>query len=480
MSAGVAKKDKTYLHVVVFLALVASGWLIPPIAPITSEGMHLLGVFVAAVYGWSMTTDVWPSFLTLLIIPFTGLLDINGFLAVSWGSDTVLFIVLLFVFVAFMEATGTTTFVAAYLMTRKILVGHPWRLIFMIFMCAYILSTFCGNFPGMLITWGFIYKICDVLDYKPFDKFANLLIFGVAVMGALSLSAVPWANNALVILNAYMASSGQTVNYMHYLAYSLPVGVFSILGYMLICKFIFRLDVSKLKDLDPSIFDKSDLHLTTERKITLASLLVLIIILVVPSLLPVDNIIHAISAQMGLSLKAILLFTVLGLIRIQGKPVFNFGELATRGVPWNMVMMTAGILTFVSLLGDEKTGISAFLGKVLTPLFTDSSVVFFFLLTLIITIFLTNFMINMVVAIIMITATMPIAASLGVDSLQIVYLITISCTIAFMLPAASAASCCLFANTKWVRAKDVYKYSVPTILMMAIVALGWNFILFMF
>lgn len=176
------------------------------------------------------------------------------------------------VFVAFMESTGTTTYVAAYLLTRKMLQGHPWRLIFMIFLVAWILSTLCGNLPGMLITWGFIYKICAILEYKPFDKFANLMIFGVAVMGALSLSTAPWHGNALVILNAYMASSGATINYAHYLAYTIPVGIFSILGFMVLCKYVFRLDVSKLQNLDPNVFDKKDTILTTERKITLISL----------------------------------------------------------------------------------------------------------------------------------------------------------------------------------------------------------------
>lgn len=480
MSTAAVKRDKTILHVIVFFVIAALGWIIPAPAPITGEGMHLISVFIAAIYGWSVTTEVWPSLATLILIPFTGMVTLQEFLANSWGSDTVWFIVLLFVLVAFMEATGTTTYVAAFLMTRKFLAGHPWRLIFMIFVVAWLLSTFCGNFPGMLITWGFIYKICDVLGYKPFDKFANLLIFGVAVMGALSLSAVPWANNALVILNAYMATTGAQINYLHYLAYSVPFGLFSILGYLAICKYIFRLDVSKLKNLDPNIFGSAELKLTPERKITLVALTALILILVVPSLLPAGNPIRWISDTLGLSMKAALVFLVLSLIKVKGEYVFKFGELATKGVPWNMVMMTCGIMTFVGLLGSEKAGIGAFLGQVLTPVFQGRSIIVFCLLTAAITVFITNFMINMVVAIIMITATLPICASLGVDQLQIVYLITITCTIAFVLPPASAASCCLFANTKWVRAKDVYKYSVPTIIWLTFVALAWNYILFLF
>ncbi len=86
----------------------------------------------------------------------------------------------------------------------------------------------------------------------------------------------------------------------------------------------------------------------------------------------------------------------------------------------------------------------------------------------------------MVVAVIMIAAVVPISATLGIPALQVVYLITIVCTIAFMLPAASAASCVLFANTAWIKAKDIYLYSVPTIILLAVIALVWNIILFMF
>lgn len=93
MSNVAMKKDKTILHVVVYCVIAALGWFIPPIEPITAEGMHLLGVFIAAIYGWSVTSEVWPSFLTLILLPFTGLVNLSQFMAISWGSDTILFIV---------------------------------------------------------------------------------------------------------------------------------------------------------------------------------------------------------------------------------------------------------------------------------------------------------------------------------------------------------------------------------------------------
>ena len=477
---GTEKKDRNLLYFVIYCIIASLGWIIPPVDPITPAGMHLLGVFLAAVVAWTVTAEPWPSFLTIVLIPFTGITDLAGLLSSSWGSDIGFFLVLLFAYVAFMESTGTTTYIAAYLMTRKFLVGHPWRLIFMIFLTAWVLSTFCSNFPGMLITWGIIYKICQILGYKPFDKFPTLLIFGVAVMGALSLSTVPWANNAIVILGAYMKMTGNMVNFGHYLLYTIPYGLSVIFAYMLMCKYLFKLDVSKLRELDPNVFTEEELRLTAERKITLVSLVVFILILLVPSLMPLDSPVRAVSDTMGLSLKVALLFVVLSLIKVDGKKVFEFGKLAVKGVPWNMIIMVVGILSFVMLLGSPEAGISAFLGKVFTPIFAGKSVILFFILVALITIFLTNFMINMVVAIIMISATLPIATSLGIDPIQIVYLITVCCTIALLLPAASPASSVLFANTQWVRAKDVYKYGIPTVLMMALFALLWNVLIFLF
>ena len=481
MSAEEKKKDFRLLHVAVYLMIVGLFFfVIPPIAPITKPGMCLLGVFFAAIFGWSITPDIWPSLLTFVLLPFTGLVNLTGVLSLTWGTDTFLMIILMMTFVAYLETSGTTSYVASFLMSRKMLVGHPWRFIFMLFLIAYLISSFCGNFPGMLITWSFVYSISRELEYKPYDKFPSLLIFGIAVMGALSLSAVPWANNALVILNSYAASSGTAINYGHYLAYSVPYGIFSILAFMAICKFIFRLDVSKLKNFEPGFIDKKDLQLTAERKIALCSLAAVIIMYLVPSLLPTTNVIRVVSDQMGLGLKLVLLFMILGLIRVDHKPICNFPKLASRGVPWGMLMMCVGIFSFVGLLGSKDAGISAYLAQTLTPVFQNGGVVFLFFITVVVTLVLTNFMINMVVAVIMISAVVPIAASLGINSLQIVYLITIVCTIAFALPAASAASCVLFANTEWVRPKDVYKYCIPTIIALALVAVIWNVILFMF
>lgn len=109
MSASVAaKKDFTWLFVFIYLAIVALFFfVIPPIAPITEAGMRLLGVFIAAIFGWSIAqTEIWPSLLTFILLPFVGLTNLPGILGLTWGTDTFLIIIFMMILVGFLESSG--------------------------------------------------------------------------------------------------------------------------------------------------------------------------------------------------------------------------------------------------------------------------------------------------------------------------------------------------------------------------------------
>lgn len=475
-----AKSKNIYLQLIIFLALVSLGWLIPPINGLTPEGIKLLGILFGVIYGWSVTSEVWPSLLAFFLILFTGLVDLDGLMAVSWGSDMLLFMALIFILIAFLEATGTSSFVAAWLLSRKFLNGHPWRFLFMLFSVSWLLCTFVEIFPGVFISWGIIYKIIDVLGYKPHDKFANIVLFGVVAMGALSLSALPWKGNALVILNSLSKSLGLKIDMLHYLTYSIPFNLCALISFLLLCRWVFRLDVSRLKEIKIDFFSKEDLELTPERKVALISLAVLIFMLLIPSIFPESWAVTQAFDGMGLSNKLIILFVALSFIKIKGTHIFNFAQLATKNVNWNMLAMTATILAFVGLMALPETGISAFLSNLLTPIFSEISIVWFFVITVLITVALTNITINMVVAMIVATVTVPIGTALGIPAEQIIYLVTICCTIAFCLPSASPAAMLLFANKQWIKASDAYKYAIPTVIVFSIIATLCNVIRFMF
>lgn len=88
MSAEKQANDKNLFLFAIYILIVAAGWMLPPLDPITPAGMRLLFLFIAAIAGWTFTTNNWLTLATLLILPFVGLTTSSMMLAAGFGSDT--------------------------------------------------------------------------------------------------------------------------------------------------------------------------------------------------------------------------------------------------------------------------------------------------------------------------------------------------------------------------------------------------------
>lgn len=343
-----------------------------------------------------------------------------------------------------MEVSGAAKFVTTWLLQRKMLLGHPYRLIFMLLFICWMLSSFVNAVAGLMITWAFIYEIFACFGYKPREKTSTIIMFGTCVVAAIGLASLPWGNNSLVILNAFTNLTGLEVNYLLYMGFSIPYAFMGIFIYLFLCKFVFRPDISAMKDYDPSIFDSDALIMTAEKKTALISMVALVILILVPNCFPATSTINQISSLFGLSGKLLLIFAILQILRIKGQQVFNFSKLSKAGSNWNLMLLVADILVFSSCISNEDAGISAFLTNVLSPVFIGKPAVLLIIIGTIVTVVITNFMVNKIVGVLMISITMPIATQLGIDSVQLASLYTVACTIAFMLPSASQASTVFF------------------------------------
>ncbi|WP_051688332.1 SLC13 family permease [Desulfofalx alkaliphila] len=267
MTKQVSKKGFSELaKVAIYLVIVAIGWFMPPMGAITDIGMKLIFVFIAAVYAWSVSSETWPSLLTFVLIPATGVIPFKDFITAGWGTETALFIVLMFILVKFLEEQGVSQFIAAWMLKRKFLQGHPWRMFFMILLVAYLICSLINIFVGIFLVWGVVYSISKSLGFKPYDKFPTVVIFGVAVMGALSLTAMPWGTNSIVLLAFFGNLVGAPIDLAKYITFTVPYGLVVIAAYLLLSKFVYRLDVSGLKNMDDSFINDADLELTPTKK----------------------------------------------------------------------------------------------------------------------------------------------------------------------------------------------------------------------
>lgn len=471
-------KDKIMLKVLIYFAINVVFFFMPAIGQVTSEGMRLIGLFIAFIYGMTITNDPWPALFTLVLFPLTGLTNMNSVLLTGFGSDVFLFVLFSLALIQYMESSGASAFVATWLLKRKILIGHPWRLIAMLLFICWLITSFTNAVAGLMITWAFIYQIFAYLGYKPYEKTATLIMFGTCIVAALGLASLPWGNNSLVIFSAFTNVTGMEINYMQYMGFSIPYALMAIVIYIALCRFVFKADVSAIKSYDPTIFDEENLVLTAEKKAALSSVVILVLMILLPIVLPQDSFIVLLSKNYGLSGKLLFIFAILQIIRINGQRIFSFVELTKSSSNWKLMLLVADILVFSSLISTPEAGISAFLTTILSPIFVNKPAVVLIIMATFATVIMTNFMVNKIVAVLMISVTVPIAVALQIDLLQLCALYTVACTIAFMLPAASQASTVFFANSDWAKPKDVFIYGLVVLFVLTILVIAWNLVYF--
>ena len=455
---------------VVVLAIALSGWLIPAPAPMTEIGMRCFMVFISMIVGWSITSRVWPSLMGLLLFPATGVMTLKQFVNAGWGSDTFLFMVVAFVLIGYLKATGVSEFLANWLLGRKFIEGHPWRLIAMILFATYLICALVNTFVGMLLMWEVVYGITHSIGQKPHDKFPSIMVFGIAMQGAFSLTAMPWGGNAIANLGVYATVTGQTADMIQYVGFMLPFGIVQILVYVALVKFVFRLDVTPLKDYR---MQQSDAKMTHELKQALILLLLFAVMLLAPSFIPKGSELATFYNNFGSAGVAILFFIIACLIYHKDKPVMNFAQLATESVPWNMLMMVAVILAIGGCLINDKTGIAPFLSTTVVPMLTSVPSSLFLLIVIAVVVVLTNFLINMVVVAMFLPVIIPICAGMGLSPELVAFGIMLASTNAILTPAGCAASSLLFPNKEWISTSEIYKYGVPTVLINTLLIVVW-------
>lgn len=467
-NSGAGKKE--LLKAVVVLAIALSGWFIPAFPPITEIGMRCITVFLSMIIGWSLSPRAWPSFMGMLLFPATGVMTLKQFLSIGWGSDSFFFLVIAFVLVGYLKVTGVSQFLANWLMSRKFIEGHPWRLIFMTLFAAYLISSLTHTYVGMLLMWEVVYGIANGAGMKQHDKFPTVMVFGIAMQGAFGLVTMPWGGNAIANLGVYASIMGAPADMIQYVSFMIPFGIAQIVLYELLLKFVFRLDVTALKDYKLNISTGEKPY---ELKQALVMLLIFIVLLLAPSLIPKGSALATFYNGYGSTGMALLFFIIVTLKYHNNKPAMNFAEIASKDVPWNMIMMVAVILAIGGCLNSEKTGISLFLSQNVIPALSGVPSSLFLLIVIAVVVLLTNFMINMVVVAMFLPVILPMCAGFGLSPELVGFAIMLASTNAILTPAGCAASVLLFPNKEWITTKEIYLYGVPTVLVNTVLIVAW-------
>ena len=94
----VESRKKFYIQAIIIIGIMFGFGFIPPIEPITAQGMRVIGILLACIYAWTIGSQIWPSLLALIALGFTPGNTITSVFSSAFGNQTLLMVLFCLIF----------------------------------------------------------------------------------------------------------------------------------------------------------------------------------------------------------------------------------------------------------------------------------------------------------------------------------------------------------------------------------------------
>ncbi len=278
-----------YLHTAICLFIMFAFGQLPPVEPLTPLGMNLIGIFFGVLYGWIFIEIVWPSLAGLLALMLIGGYKPMMLLNKSFGDPVVQMMFFIFVFCATISHYGLSRFISLWFITRNFVKGRPWIFTLTFLGSIFLLGGLTSASPAAIIGWSILYGVCELCGYRKGDGYPTMMVFGIVFAAQVGMSIIPFKQVPLTVFSAYETMAGVGIDYGKYMIIAILVCVLAAIFFVLMSRYIFRPDMSKLVDLDVSKLDtEGSLQLNKIQKVILFFLILLVALLLAPNFLPRD------------------------------------------------------------------------------------------------------------------------------------------------------------------------------------------------
>ena len=471
------------VHALIMLVIMFAVGSIEPVGSLTPLGIRLLGIFAAALYGWTTCGLLWPSLFVILSLAFSGLYeDLSQYLPASFGHETMVFVIFLFVFTEVINEVGLIDYIANKMISFKFLNNRPWLFTFVFLLASYICAAFINFFAALLVFWEMAYVVFKRFNFKPFEKYPTLLLIGVTISSTIGGCVMPYKPVPLLTLGAYSQLSGQSVDFLSYIMFSLPMTLLVMVFFVLVCRFVLRPELGDLKKINIDFVDQNALVLHARQKVATLFLFVFIFMMIAPSLLPADFFLTIFIDKLGIAGCVMLLIIIMMLLPVEGKPMLDFKKMAAQGINWDVYLAFCFIIPFAAVFTSDVTGVKDFVLEFLQPILSTLSPVGFIVVAMFLAVVLTNLANNMVISIVFATLIFTIGSDMGLEIMPLIAILLVCTNFFFVTPAACPQAAMMFGLKEWCRTKDLYKYcaisAVLIFVMILVVGMLWAKIVF--
>jgi len=122
-----------YIKCAVGIACMFGFGYLPAAAPITPIGMKILGIFIGAIYLWSVAGVVWPALLAIVAYGLSGYVNMSEAIAAGMGNSVVFQLILIIAMAGVVSGSGAGEFLARWAVSRPLFKGKPELFMFIFF-----------------------------------------------------------------------------------------------------------------------------------------------------------------------------------------------------------------------------------------------------------------------------------------------------------------------------------------------------------
>jgi sodium-dependent dicarboxylate transporter 2/3/5 len=211
---------------------------------------------------------------------------------------------------------------------------------------------------------------------------------------------------------------------------------------LMLCARIFNPDVAPLRNFNLDEFRRNDPPLDTRGKIASIVMVFVVMAIILPEIfvaVGVFDVVGKYLTNIGVVAPAILAVALLCLIHVDGKAVMDFPQ-AAKSVPIPVLIFTGTVCVMSVPISSGATGITAWLGNSLQPLFAGMSPLAVVVALVAGAIIMTNFMSNVVSMILFFNIGVALLAAGEINMAAFAIVIAFAATMACCTPSAALTS----------------------------------------
>ena len=424
--------------------------LIPTFGGFSDLAKTILCIFVGTIMLLLTINTVWPTFLCVLALVFCNVYTLGDAVVQFFGSTTFWFTAVCTLMSVSITESGLVKRLAVWFLKRPIARKSPWFFIGTLMAACLLIGSIMNCTAMIVVAISLVEEVLDAMHIKKGNRTAELLMIGVLIMVGVSYGATP-IGHPVAILAIDMFSDMYTVNFFQYSITGILVGILLMFAYILLLKFVFRMDVKEIDGYDPAML--GDLGpMTKTEKVNGAVFAVVIGLWILPSI--ISGFAPTAAAwlnKFGTLGPAIVGTVALGIIHVDGHPVANVGANLSK-TAWSACIVLAASLGLSGALNHPDAGIVTHLSDLLGNTLQSVTPVAFVIIVCLFDCIFTNLASDTVACSVSASLAFALIASgviKGVHPGALAVAVGICACTAYATPPASTYSA-IMAGTGWV------------------------------